>query len=469
MSKQEDTAKALSDFGLTLYQARVYLAAVRLGTTIPSRISATAKVRREEVYRALPVLEKIGLVERVLGRPVGYRAVPIEDALSMLIARKKSAAEKELTQLAQLKTEFLERHREELQPTEAIEEDNHFVLVTDKDAVRRRTSTSIGEAQREVAIIDTGENVIRFLTAFSDSLHSACTRGVRVRVLTEFSAKLPSIPDKLCKCSGLSFELRYVNDLPGRYLIIDGQQVLISTSTGRSMVSESALWTNNPSLVELVARSFDSKFRDSTDWRSHKPQDELSKFLREIRPHDHAILVYDSIQAKQKVLFTYLQHGLASGEAAKYVCSEETSEDIRKAMNRFGMMVDEKEQSGALDVLDYTDLYIKDGVFRIEDVMQAWDRYYRTAIAQGFKGMRVTGEMSCFIQHDMLRELIDYERALHSVLELPMSAICAYRADLLKGVEDPPGIYAELVNAHGRVLFAQRNHDVGEVELRIAY
>jgi sugar-specific transcriptional regulator TrmB len=54
---------------LTLNQAKVYLAVIKLEKTTVVQVANFSKVRREDVYRILPSLEKMGLVERLLGKP----------------------------------------------------------------------------------------------------------------------------------------------------------------------------------------------------------------------------------------------------------------------------------------------------------------------------------------------------------------------------------------------------------------
>jgi hypothetical protein len=107
-------------------------------------------------------------------------------------------------------------------------------------------------------------------------------------------------------------------------------------------------------------------------------------------------------------------------------------------------------------VVDYREWYIIGGEFDISRVFSLWEQSLKEAFERGFKGLRVTGEMSCFFDHHMLNELVVYERALHRELETPMKAICAYDDGVvLRGaVEDRYlRIYLDLITAHGTILF----------------
>jgi len=61
---------------------------------------------------------------------------------------------------------------------------------------------------------------------------------------------------------------------------------------------------------------------------------------------------------------------------------------------------------------------------------------------------------------------VEYEKALHRVLEIPMVAICSYKADMLNKADDPINLYSELARAHGTVLFTGIDNNLGRIEIR---
>jgi sugar-specific transcriptional regulator TrmB len=465
----EDSAKKLSEFGLTPYEAKVYLAAVRLGPTSASNISKHAKIRREEVYRTLPKLEKAGLIDRVLGRPVKIRAMPLKDALNFLINRKEERAKQEISSLYSKRDGILESIETEVVTVEPEEDEYHFTLISEKDAVTARTSALIDGATNSIDIVDSSADIVRFILTYAEALQDTIKRKVMVRILTVCPNDEATIPDALEKhVPSNSFSLRYVETLPSRYLMLDHKQALITTTPGGTLSDMKCLWTDDSSLVGLIERDFEEQYAKSKDWKDFQlsPSERMTRIVKHLRPRDHAILVYDSLEAKRSALFTYLQYGLDNGEAVKYVCSEESLNDIRDAMTEFGIPAADYERTGALELMHYTDIYIRDGKFSVLDVMDEWDKYYTNALDGGFTGLRVTGEMSCFMKHALVDELIEYEKALHTILDIPLTAICAYNSETLASVENPIDVYSELVKAHGKVLFASRDTAIGKVEMR---
>lgn len=469
MNKAEDEIQALTDFGLTKYEALIYLSSLKIGLSTVSKIGKAAGIRREEVYRTIPRLEKAGLLERVLGRPIKVRALPIEDALDILVERKESEASKKIRDLIITKDMLVEKLGQETQKYQIKDEHENFVLITEKDTLSKRVSSLIERASSTIDFVDSFENTFRFVLMYAEALKIARKKDVRVRIITAYPNDAELIPKALKKhVPENSFVVKYQSTLPSRYAIFDGTNALITTSAGDTFSESKCLWTNDTNLIGIIQRDFEDQFRDSIDWKDigdiHIQK--LAQIIDRVKPRDHLVLFYDSLEAKHNTLFSYLLKGLERNEAAAYVCAEETPDEIKKAMKEFGIPIEKYLENEALVIMDYRDMYIRDGVFDIDDVMDSWAKFYDNAMANGFKSLRVTGEMSCFIKHDLVEELIEYEQALHTILDIPMTAICAYNSDMLSRVENPIDVYSELVRAHGKVLFAGKDNRVGKIEVR---
>ncbi|MFW9909676.1 MAG: MEDS domain-containing protein [Candidatus Thorarchaeota archaeon] len=468
MTLLEDSAKLLSEFGLTYYEAIVYITALKIGVTTASRIAKQANIRREEVYRTIPKLEKIGLIERILGRPAKVKALPLQDGLNTLFEMKEEETSHELRQLLSKKEEVLKKYNQVFQNQKNEEEQSHFVLISEKDVLTRKVTSAITNAKKSVDFVDSFENAFRFILSYGDVLKIAKKKNVDVHILTECPDEIGLIPEYLKKqIPQNSFTVRYSENIPSRYILFDKNQAMITTSAGNSFSDGQCLWTNSPSLVGIIQRDFEEQFRDALDWRnlSIAPPQKLTRILNRLRPRDHVVLFYDSVQSKHNTLFPYIIHTLNRGEAAAYICSEESPDEIREGMTNHGIDVKKHEKSGALQIFNYTDIYIVDGEVDLQHIIEFWKKGYNEALSKGFKGVRVTGEMSCFIKHDLVQELVEYERALHSVLDIPMTAICAYNVEILSSIENPIDIYSELVKAHGKVLFAGED-SIGKIEVR---
>ena len=469
LKKQGEDIEDLTNFGLTQYEAQIYLSALRLGPSTVGKIAKEAGIRREEVYRTIPKLEKTGLLERVLGRPIKVRALPIEDALEVLVDRQETKASNKIRGLITTKESLIERLGQEFKKDIEREPSSKFVLITEKDTLSKRVSSLIVNAQSTIDFVDSFENAFRFVLMYADALKIDKTNKVNVRIITNFPNDVELIPKTLKKhVPENSFIVRYLNKRPSRYAIFDGSNAMITTSTGDTFSESNCLWTNDANLVGIIERDFEEQFNDSIDWRDIDAAQiqKLASVMDQVKPRDHLVLFYDSKKAKHNTLFAYIEKGLKMGEAGAYVCTEETPDQIIEAMKKYGIPVEKHLESGALIILNYTDMYIQDGEFDMERVMDSWSKLYDESVANGFKGLRVTGEMSCFVKHNLIEELIEYEHALHTILDIPMTAICAYNSNVLSELENPIDLYSELVRAHGKVLFAGRENRIGKIEVR---
>lgn len=179
----------------------------------------------------------------------------------------------------------------------------------------------------------------------------------------------------------------------------------------------------------------------------------IENFLAKMEAREHVLLLYTDQEDKRRVLYTFLRVGLERGEVGAYVVSQETPEQAIKGIKRFGIDVDRYLREGALKVIDYRDWYLRGGLFDAGRTRRLWEALYTTTVEQGFRGLRVTGEMAAFFTHHLLRELADYERSLQPTLAIPMRAICAYDKRLLAHQGDV-NLLLDLLGSHSTTIIS---------------
>jgi hypothetical protein len=179
---------------------------------------------------------------------------------------------------------------------------------------------------------------------------------------------------------------------------------------------------------------------------------EIIEFVKTMKLKEHGVLLYTDIKDKHDVLFTYLKAGLERGEAAACIACQESPEQIREAMQEFGIDVKRYEDKGALKVIDYRDWYIVNGKFDSSRTLDLWRKIAQESESKGFRGLRVTGEVVCFFENNLVNELLDYEHALHRTLDIPMTAICAYDSKILTTKEEWFNVLIEILNTHSTAI-----------------
>jgi len=465
----EKNVEILLDFGLTRNQAKVYLAIARLRLASVGKISKASKVRREDVYRILPKLEKMGLVEKLMGTPTKIRATPVEEALSILIKHEEDTARKRVSTLKTKTKTFLKHFTRA--PKLEVEEKANFVLLSKRESMMSKTVSMIKNASKNIDLVCSRNKLMQFVHEFAKQMTDAAKKEVRIRIISEMPEYEDSIPRVIEEQTspGISIDLRYSDMHSGHYMIVDYKEALIATTTAGNLAENPLLWTNSDSLVGVFQGDFENLWHNSISWKTIEKNtvpEKIVSFMEQLRPTNHLIFVYDSPEAKYNVLFNYLKVGLDNGEAGVYVATDENPSQIKEAMKRFGIKVEKYEKTDALHIFGYEDIYIVDGKFSAITTINLWNKLYNEALKNGFKGLRVTGETACFFKHNLIRELIEYEKALNRTLDIPMIAICAYNANILNKTKDPINLYNELTKTHGTILFTGLDKNLGRMEIR---
>lgn len=430
-------------------------------------ISKTSKVRREEVYRILPKLEKLGLIEKTLSTPVNLKATPVENALSILIKNEEETAKARIIDLTKRKDAFLENFHPVSKEVKSIDGDQ-FSLTLEKAVSLGKINSLLELAQNSIEYVASREKVLQFVKYFQESLIAALNRGVRFRIISN----PPKGEDDIRRAISQVFEnkavsIRYLETVPNHFLITDNKEVLMATSLSGYLADNPVLWSKNVPQVMVYKRLFGDLWESSVEQVAlnvDSEVDRLKRFIRQTKLGQHFMFLYESNESKYTVSFNFLKYGLESGEACVYVCSESSVEEVEAAAMIFGLDIDRYSKSGALRIVDYTDHYLLDGQFSVNAVFGVWQRYCTEASSKGFKGLRVVSEMACFFKHNLTTELLDYESSLHKTGGLPMIAIYAYRANQLLSSGNPK-VYAELVKSHGNVLFSWIDKQLGRIAI----
>src|SRR4030042_4145823 len=96
---QEDLVVKMTDFGFTVNQAKVYLSIVQSGKTGVGHISKNTSLHRQDIYKLLPKLEKMGLITRTIDKPFMIEALPVKKALESIILKEKEKSNQRIALL----------------------------------------------------------------------------------------------------------------------------------------------------------------------------------------------------------------------------------------------------------------------------------------------------------------------------------------------------------------------------------
>jgi sugar-specific transcriptional regulator TrmB len=260
MSNDEDTVLLLG-LGLSLNQARVYLAILQLQKTA-GQIAKFSKVRREDVYRILPTLEKMGLIEKLLGKPSKIRATPISDALTFLVAEEKKKFDERLSGMrSTVKRLSLKDWKQPLPEEESI-----YILIAEKKAILAKTSGLIRNSRKEVALIANKERIILILSELSDEYNQAIKNGAQIRLIFEGDSTDILLKEKVQKLIvGASVHVKFHCKPLNHFIMSDDTEALITGSKENGLGESPSLWTNNSNLIGVLRTSFESDWKKAED------------------------------------------------------------------------------------------------------------------------------------------------------------------------------------------------------------
>ncbi len=258
---QNEDIETLTCLGLTELQARVYLALSDLGKATIKTISKTTEIARQDIYRITTELQELSLIERIIAAPNEYSAIPIQDAINILVQRKNT----ETTDMLLKVNKLLEKHKTHKIAAYPQGQNLSFSLIPKKEAVILRLKKEIDATQRNVDTIVSWRRYSQGLGYLYEEFEKAVHRGVKIRSIVEHPKDVtgwPEIALKLMKKP--SYKVRTIPEQPAAILsICDGKEVFISTSVDGTIGESPILWSDNTSLIRIVQDYFELMWRRS--------------------------------------------------------------------------------------------------------------------------------------------------------------------------------------------------------------
>ena len=119
----QEKEKTLELLGLSPTQAHVYLTLIKLGRPSAKTLAKHSGVACPDIYRIMDIFEKNGLIQKVVAYPKKFEATQIEQALPIMINRKREEIEE------------LERRIKELIKEVKIEKNTNEISARDSDLI----------------------------------------------------------------------------------------------------------------------------------------------------------------------------------------------------------------------------------------------------------------------------------------------------------------------------------------------
>jgi sugar-specific transcriptional regulator TrmB len=251
MAQTEEATQIFTDLGLTYVQAKLYLTLAKFGAIggDVKRICRESGVVRQDIYRVMPTLQKLGLAEKIIAKPTVYRGIPLEKGFSMLLSRKTSEYS-ELKKKAKMAFDKIAAASTE---TDAPQQSTEFIITSERSLFLAKVKEDIERTKANIDIVYSKERMSLITFHAAEQIEKAMKRGVKVRALTSKIEGKTLDRNIQALEKNPSFELRLAEYIAVGLIIFDKTEVNVRIAN--TIVP--SLWTNNQNVAKLAEAYFD--------------------------------------------------------------------------------------------------------------------------------------------------------------------------------------------------------------------
>ena len=144
----------------------------------------------------------------------------------------------------------------------------------------------------------------------------------------------------------------------------------------------------------------------------------------------HFCQFYQTKEDLLDILIPYFRAGLENNEFCMWITSEPLDEqEVLNAMKKTLPNFDQYLKKGQIEILPYTEWYLKGGEFESKRTLDGWVDKLNQALAKGYEGLRLTGNTFWLEKKDW-KKFTDYENEVDNVIsKYRMVAVCTYSLD----------------------------------------
>ncbi len=245
MIAAEDDILLLTKIGFTRTQAKVYLTLVSTGENDAKILSKRAQVPRQAAYRTLNELQEKGLVERIISLPQVYKAIPIQNALAIMVSAKAN----EYAEVIQKSQDILSKL--EVKEDTTRDEEYKISIVEGKETIVSKTKNAHDSAQHTIDCCTTFQRWTQMGDEIAENLKKALKRGVKYRTVLQVNdTKIHFSKTMLKIMANPDFQVRLTrNPLRVNVVIFDDKEASVSFYPSKALTESPMIWTNHPSFL----------------------------------------------------------------------------------------------------------------------------------------------------------------------------------------------------------------------------
>lgn len=173
-----------------------------------------------------------------------------------------------------------------------------------------------------------------------------------------------------------------------------------------------------------------------------KPNAPILPALESMQPGDHYCGIFRSDAEQRQITVDFVRLGMERNEKMLYLVNIQSVEQLKQTLGAAGIDAQALIDEGRLAILVAKEVYLTDGVFQPEKMIEMLGQETAAALEAGYTALRVTGEMSWALEGDPgCERLVEYESLLNAFYATGAKSysICQYDqrrfdADMLSDV-----------------------------------
>jgi sugar-specific transcriptional regulator TrmB len=252
-----DYARFLIQLGFTKSQANLYLTLIKIGKANAKTLAKHSGAPRQAVYRTLQELLEMGFVEKTIALPCEFRAVPIQDAMSILSAKKANEYRGFEEKISVLLQDFEHTKIETLH-----EEEHRFIIIQGKERIIQFIRKKLDSAQESVDVASAMHRWLQILHYCFENYEKALKRGVEFRLIIAKPITEEGLSENVLSLTAKpNFQLRLSpNLIKTNAAVFDGKEAIFNFYPPKLLAESPIIWTNHPSFIEMCQSNFEKNW-----------------------------------------------------------------------------------------------------------------------------------------------------------------------------------------------------------------
>lgn len=235
---------------------------VQSGRTRVGRISKNTQLHRQDIYKLLPKLEKMGLITKTIDKPFMIEAIPFEKALENVILIEREKADQ--------KIRFLERNLREmvdaLQNQPELKEEARFTLLSTDEAIKNKGKFIFKKPRKQFFLVTSPESIVKpGLHYYSDLFRYIADHKAKLRIVligADNKEVVKQVVDKLASKNATVHVKLLQKTVSKNFQIIDNNEAWVATQQKTEQGYPCILWTNDSNVVDVYKEYFKKVWND---------------------------------------------------------------------------------------------------------------------------------------------------------------------------------------------------------------